>query len=173
MKIPFLSNPVLPSTGQGADAKRLGKHTENTGCERPCRSRTICRCQGKRSPVSHARLLSPSHKACLTGDRTRQGSSAGCDLAPSLACFKPKVTFIPGMTGESVVPSACPWRYRHGDKAWVRTKLTNSPKHLLVACLSAKTCVFIRNAAVKTHDAPRAFPASTASGSGCPIWGII
>lgn len=123
---PFQSSP--PSTGQGADAKRLGKHTENTGCERPRRSRTICRCQGKRSPVSHARLLSPSHKACPTGARTRQGSSAGCDLAPSLACFKPKVTFIPGTTGESAVPSACPWRYRNGGQGMGQDKANRQPK---------------------------------------------
>jgi len=70
---PFQSSP--PSTGQGVNTKRLRKHTKNTGRERPCRSRTICRCQGKRSPVSHARLLSPSHKAFLCGVDTRRGPS--------------------------------------------------------------------------------------------------
>lgn len=72
--------------------KRLRKHTKNTGRERPRRSRTICRCRGERSPVSHARMLSPSLKTCCQGPSKEAVQDVTWDLFATHCHFHPRLS---------------------------------------------------------------------------------
>lgn len=132
---PFQSSP--PSTGQGANVKCLRKHTKNTGRERPCRNRTICRCRGERSPVSHARMLSPSHKACCQGPSEEAVQDVTWDLFATHSHFHPRLNR--GISRPHAV----------GARRWVRPKQIISPK---LIHLSANNCIFIKDGTAKIHD---------------------